>query len=52
MTNTTTLIRAEIASKIAEEFKDISISGRWITLDDLEKVFTKSNFVITPECVF
>ena len=41
MTNTTTLIRAEIASKIAEEFKDISISGRWITLDDLEKVFTK-----------
>lgn len=50
MTSTNTLIRAEIASKIAEEFKDVSITGRWITLDDLEKVFTK--FKNSPKISF
>ena len=50
MTSTNTLIRADIASKIAEEFKDVSITGRWITLDDLEKVFTK--FKNSPKISF
>ena len=50
MTSTNTLIRADIASKIAEEFKDVSITGRRVTLNDLEKVFTK--FKNSPKISF
>ena len=50
MTTTNTLIKANIASKIAEEFKDVSITGRRVTLNDLEKVFTK--FKNSPKISF
>lgn len=50
MTTTNTLIKAGIASKIAEEFKDVSMSGRRVCLNDLEKVFTK--FKNSPKISF
>ena len=43
MNNHTTILTADLATTIAKDYKDDSISGRWITLRDIEKVFSKFN---------
>lgn len=43
MDNIDTSITIELATKIAKEYKDTSVKGRYITIEDLEKFLMKLN---------
>lgn len=43
MDNIDTSINIELATKIAKEFKDTSVKGRYITIHDLENFLVKLN---------
>ena len=43
MDNIDTSITIELATKIAKEYKDTSVKGRYITIEDLEKFLIKLN---------
>ena len=43
MSNINTSINIELATKIAKEYKDTSVKGRYVTVDNLEKFLKKLN---------